>query len=352
MKNYSLLFKLVVCGALVCCTSGQSQSHLYGQQGRNTPRSLTKEQIDAVVKPSLAQCTVPANTTKNARLDPYSIIPTSNAREFPVNRIARTLHGMWRGQIIGSPLDTKYEKSKEGNVDYFWIIDTQRNEGLIIALRDGNNSTAGLGPVPNAPKISYLICAHEGYIPTVEKGSEIHEFTKVSNSIADAPRVLAKATGLKFKTGRAAPTLSDLWQQIVASGYFQSLPAVAFAGGFFKPMRLERVASPIGPAQLSMSWNAEYYGGGTTWIKFTPGVPMKGVEYTQFVGTTGTTGDYLVATPGNGKLYKVEAVSGGDYDLAFDSVTMGPLQSEAVASSPSRQPSRHTRSQRRTGNGK
>ncbi len=325
MKNYSLLIKRVVCGALVCCAFVLSQSPSYGQG-----RSLTKAEIDAIVKPTLAQCTTSPGIataygqTKNARLDPNSIIPTSNAREFPTARIARTLHGMWHGQIIGSPLDSKYEKSKEGNVDYFWIIDSRRNEGLIIALRNGNNSTAGLEPVANAPKISYLICAHEGYIPTVEKGSEIHEFVKVSNSIADAPRVLAKATGLKFGTGRA--TLSDLWKVIVASGYFQSLPAVAFAGGLFKPMQISLVPSAIGPAQVSMSWNAEYYGGGTTWIKFTPGVPMRGVEYTQFVGTTATAGDYLVASPGNGKVAKVEAVSGGDYDLAFDSVTMGPLQ--------------------------
>jgi len=74
-----------------------------------------------------------------------------------------------------------------------------------------------------------------------------------------------------------------------------------------------------------MSWDSEYYGGGTTWIKFTPGVPMRGVEYSTFVGTTATAGDYLVASPGNGKLAKVEALVGGDYDLAFDSVTMGPM---------------------------
>jgi hypothetical protein len=158
----------------------------------------------------------------------------------------------------------------------------------------------------------------------MEGGAQIHEFVKVSDSIADAPRVLALATGLKLPTGQ--PTLSDLWQVIVASGYFQSLPAVAFAGGLFKPMRLENVQSAIGPAQFSMSWDSEYYGGGTTLIKFTPGVPMKGVEYTQFVGTNATAGDFLVASPGNGKLSKVEAVSGAAYSLAFDSVTLGPLQ--------------------------
>ncbi len=324
MKTDSLLTKLFIY-CVVCCTLVLSQSPAYGQG-----RSLSRQQVDAIVKPALSQCTASTagqvkvtGETKNARLDPNTIIPTRNLREVPVAKVRRTMNGMWHGQVIGSPLDVKYEKTKEANVDYFWIFDTQRSEALIIALRNGNNSLAGMGPVPNAPKLTYLICAHEGYIPTVEKGSEIHEFTKVSHSIANAAVVLSKATGIQFRT--AQPTLADLWQEIVASGYFQSLPAVAFAGGFFKPIRLELIPSAVGPAQIAMSWDSEYYGGGTTWIKFTPGVPMKGVEYSTFVGTTATTGDYLVASPGNGKLAKVEAMVGGDYDLAFDSVTFGPM---------------------------
>ena len=352
MKIRSLLIKHIVCGALVCCTLALSQSPSYGQG-----RTLTREQIDAIVTPSLSQCTAPANTTTNTRLDPNTIIPTANAREISVDRVAKTLHGMWRGQVIGSPLDSKYEKSKEGNVDYFWIIDSPRNEGLVIALRNGSNSTDDLEPVPNAPKISYLICAHEGYIPTVEKGSEIHQFVKVANSTADAARVLSRATGLEIKDGS---TLSEMWEVIVGSGYFKSLPAVAFAGGLFKPMRIERVPSEIGPAQVSMSWDSEYYGGGTTWIKFTPGVPMKGVEATQFVGTTATAGDFLVASPGNGKLAKVEAMSGGDYDLAFDSMSMGPMcdgecdgvYEGAVASSPAKQSAPAKTQKSRPGKGK
>jgi hypothetical protein len=155
-------------------------------------------------------------------------------------------------------------------------------------------------------------------------------------------------------------TLSELWQEIVASGYFKSLPAVAFAGGLFKPINLDLVPGEVGPAQVSMKWSAEYYGGGATQLKFTPGVPMRGIEYTQFVGTSATSGDFLVSSPGNGRLYKVEAntVASADrrgkqrteisrrnnhlpkqdemlmmeyseyYDLAFDSVTLGPLQQE------------------------
>ncbi|HEY6802487.1 MAG TPA: hypothetical protein VI306_02805 [Pyrinomonadaceae bacterium] len=327
MKIYSLPIKLMVCGALVCSTFALNLTPSYGQG-----RTLTTKQIDTIVNPTVAQCSAPATTTKNARLDPASIIPTANAREFPVDRVARTMHGMWRGQVIGDPTDSRYDRNSEANVDYFWIIDTVAGEGLIIAIRNGNSSTIGLEPVAGAPKISYLICPHDGYIPSAERGAEIHEFTKVSDSTDDAPRILQNATGLSFRRGQA---LSDMWQTIVGSGYFTSLPAVAFAGGLFKPMRLENVSSPNGPAQFSMSWDSEYYGGGTTGIKFTPGVPMRGVEYTQFVGTTGSGGDYLIASPGNGKLAKVEAMVGGHYDLAFDVAAFGPLQTATATEIPS-----------------
>ena len=352
MKNYSLLIKLVGCCALVVCCifGGLSQGPSYGQG-----RTLTKQQLDAIVTPKLEQCAPPGGQLKSgqargSRIDPASIIPTSNAREFPKARITRTLHGMWRGQVYG-------DYHKDLRVDYFWIIDTQRNEGLIIAQRNGNETLGGLRPIPNAPKLTYLMCANEGYTPSSEGGSQIHEFTKVSNSVDDAAQVLQKATGVAFRAQRSKqqaqgqrvansakqvverPTLSDLWQDLVASGYFKSLPAVAFAGGLFKPMQIDLVPSAIGPAQLSMKWDSEYYGGGATQLKFTPGVPMKGIEYTQFVGTSASAGDFLVSSPGNGKLSKVEASTSRNmseeelydqysayYDLAFDSVTFGPLQ--------------------------
>lgn len=365
MKNYSVLVKLVVCCALVC---GTFQIASYGQG-----RKLNKQQIDAIVTPTLQQCNGPSTTNqtvngqvKNARLDPNSIIPTANAIEPNLTKIAKTMHGMWRGQVIGSPLDKQYERTKEANVDYFWVFDMRRNEALIIALRNGNTSTAGLSlGVQKPPQLTYLICAHEGYMPNVEKASEIHQFTKVSHSIANAAQIISKATGISFKT--AQPSLSDLWQEIVAAGYFQTLPAVAFAGGFFSPIKLELVPSPIGPPQVAVSWSSEYYGGGATGIQFTPGVPMRGVEYTTFVATTATNGDYLVASPGNGKMAKVEALEGGDYDLAFDAATWGAMcdgecdgscpecgtvvkSISPKKSSPSRLPSRDSRANHKKNN--
>jgi hypothetical protein len=263
----------------------------------------------------IEKCSPPTSKLKSGRLDPASIIPTSMAREFPKDRVSKTLHGMWRGRVIGD--------DKDVSVDYFWIFDMKRGEALILAQRTGKDTLAALKPLPNAPKLSYLMCAHEGYFPSKET-PQIQEFVKVSNDIAGAPKILTEATGLKHR--KAKPTLLDMWQGLVSNGYFQSLPAtVAFAGGFFKP-QIQRVASEVGPALTSLKWDAEYYGGGPTAIKFTKGVPIKGVEYTQFVGTTTSLGDYLVASPGNGKLWKVEAVAGGKYDLGFDDVVFGPLQ--------------------------
>jgi hypothetical protein len=210
------------------------------------------------------------------------------------------------------------------HVDYFWIIDTKRNEALIIAQRSGKETVEASPQPANAPKLTYLMCAHDGYSPGTST-PQIHEFVKVSSSTADAAQIVAKATGVKSALAR--PRLSDLWRELVSTGYFDSLPYVAYAGGFFKPIQLNFVPGAKGAApQLSMKWDAEYRGGGATKLKYTTGVPMTGSEQVQFVGATAKSGDYLVSSPGNGDLWKVEVVAGGDYDLAFDQVTFGPLE--------------------------
>lgn len=305
MRNSSLLIT-----GVVCCAFGLVPSPSYAQG-----RVLTEKQLNAIVNPNLESCSAPGGQLKSGRLDPASIIPTRNAREFPTDRIAKTLHGMWRGRVLGD--------DKDVSIDYFWMFDTKRGESLIMALRTGKQSLAELQPVENAPKFTFLMCAHEGYLPS-KATPQLHEFVKVSDDIEGAPRILQGLTTLKLQ--KARPTLSDLWRGLVATKYFEGLPAVAFGGGFFTPVRIERVASEIGPAQASLKWDAEYYGGGSTAIKFTKGVPITGVEYGQFVGTTTESGDFLVASPGNGKPWKVEARTGGSYDLGFDSVILGPLQ--------------------------
>jgi hypothetical protein len=118
MKNYSLLITLVA-----CCAFGLMPNTLSAQ-------GLTAQQLDAIVKPSLAQCQL----MSGKMVEPSSVIPITSARAFPKASVARSLHGMWRGQVYGD--------TKESPVDYFWIIDTRHSEGLMIAQRTGRESMA------------------------------------------------------------------------------------------------------------------------------------------------------------------------------------------------------------------
>jgi hypothetical protein len=315
MKSFGLLITLIV-----CCVFALMPSRLYAQM-----RVLSAQQLDAIVNTKLENCSTQGAKPNSGRIDPASIIPIRNAREFPPDRVAKTLNGIWQGRVLGD--------NKDLIVDYFWIVDTKNNEGLAIALRNGKQTVAGPQEVATAPKFTFLLCAHEGYIPS-RQTPMIHEFVKVADNIDDAPRILEKATGVKFR--KKQPHLSDLWQEIVASKYFSGLPATAFAGALFKPIKIESVANGTGPAGLSLQWDAEYRGGGATSIQYTTGVPMNGVEHAEFVGTSTKSGDYLVSSPGNGKIWKVEAsskeeassrvVGGHSYDLDFDKVVLGPLK--------------------------
>jgi|ERR1700685_32498 len=322
MKNCVWLMTL-----FVCCAFALMPSPSYAQM-----RVLSEQQLDAIVTTKLENCSTQGAKPNSGRIDAASIIPIINAREFPTDRVAKTLHGIWQGRVFGD--------DKDLSIDYFWMVDTKNNEGLIIALRNGKQTVAVPRDVAAAPKLTFLLCAREGYVPSTTP--MIHEFVKVADSIDDAPRILEKATGVKFSKER--PSLSDLWQGLLASRYFESMPAIAFAGALFKPIQIKRVANAAGPAGLSLQWDAEYRGGGsTTSIRYTIGKPMIGVEHGEFVGTTTKSGDYLVSSTGNGKIWKVEAsVTTSDsttsekgsrsafpvicYDLAFDKVVLGPLK--------------------------
>lgn len=323
MKNYSLSVKLVL-----CCAFGLMLSPSYAQvQKTQTPApaptatpaplpsptpTLTMAQLDAIVTTDLSNC-----SSQSGGIDPASIIPASNAQTFPTNRISKTLHGIWQGQVIGD--------NNELVVDYYWIVDVPNSQALIVAQRTGKATVAPPPQGTNPPKLSFLMCPNEGYIPNATT-PQIHQFVKVSDSIAGAAGIVQQSTGLQPPNPQ--PTLSDLWQALVASGYFNSMPAVAFAGGFFTPLQLQPVTGPTGLALVSLQWNAEYRGGGATGIKYTPGVPMEGTESAQFVGTSTDLGDFLVASSGNGTLWKVQVVSGGKYNLGFDKVVLGPLEIE------------------------
>lgn len=309
-----------------------------------------QDRIEAIVKPSLASCpgssstvsatnatAAPTARVSDVPLDMSRVVPASSMKEITAARIAKTLNGVWHGEVLGDTGDV--------HVDYFWIMDTVRNEALIIAQRSGVQTVTNVSQLANPPKLTYLMCSHTGYSPGTNV-PQLHQFVKISNSTANAAALIQKATGLKrFK---ANPTLAELWQRLVATGYFDGMPYVAFAGGFFKPLQVGAVSTAGGPPQISLQWDSEYRGGGSTRLKYMTGIPTIGSERAQFVPTVSTSGDYLVASPGNGKLWKVEAfpanqaaaatgkrIAGAasaaifmdaNYSQEFDSVTMGPIQ--------------------------
>ena len=352
MKNNSLFIGLVGCCLLAPIQSAcaPAESPLGAERAEAAPlaertpagprAAFSAAQVEALVRPDLDSCKGQMTTGRieTARINPARVIPQVNRRAIPENRIAKTLHGIWRGQVQGDYGDVK--------VDYFWIIDTNLREALIIAQRSGRETLAGAEPLEKAPKLTYLMCSHDGYSPGTN-APQIHEFTKIAATTDGAARIVEAATGMK--SSEARPTPSQLWNGLLEIKYFDSLPYVAFAGALFKPIRIESIQNPGGgPPHTLVGWDAEYRGGGTTKLKYVTGVPTVGSERAVFVGTTARSGDYLIASPGNGSLWKVEAypatgrrieslesdtgwvIDGMDYssyyDLAFDSVSLGPLE--------------------------
>jgi hypothetical protein len=304
MKRYSLLAGLLLCGG---------SALVFGCQKRTPPPPKTEVSLENIVHPTLKSCDdqPTVGRVENARINPARVIPARARREIPVERVAQTLHGIWRGEVEGDKSDV--------HVDYFWIIDTKRNEALIVAQRTGKSSVE-VSQLEKPATLTYLMCAHEGYSPATSV-PQIHQFTKVSNDTESAAKIVEQATGQSFGNPRATP--SELWSGLVKSRYFDGMPAVAFAGALFKPMKIEEVPGAEGsPSEISMGWDAQYRGGGRTKIRYTKSVPMQGSERGVFVGTSVGDRDYLVSSLGNGKIYKVEVFAGGNYDLGFDSVIL------------------------------
>ena len=313
MKNYRLLTGLVVCCGFGLMLSASTST------GATDERVLTNQQLEAIVRPGLHTCESAIRTTSGriatSRFNRDYVIPAASAREFSVDRIKRNLNGVWRGVVEGD--------HGEVNVDYFWIIDVKREEGLIIAQRSGS-ITLAKSELKNPPTFSFLMCANDGYTPALSS-PQMHVFTKVSHDIDNAVRIVEEATGVKFpkSTGLA---LSDLWEELVSSRYFENLHQLAFGGGLFKPLEVEAMPGKRGPNEVSVRWDAEYRGGGETLLEFEEGAAIIGTESAQFVATTTASGDFLVASPGNGDPWKVETVQGATYNLEFQSTSFGPLQ--------------------------
>ena len=296
MKNY--FFTILICGFTMILSSSC-----------RTPRvgEPDARRLDAVVKMDVEDCrkSVP-------------IVPKESVRMFPQNRINETLHGIWRGRVSGE-YDEKF-MAEDGflDADYWMIVDVKRGEALMVSQFGPERSAPK--PVSGAPVWSFLMCGERGYVPP--HTPQIHEFQKVSNNLEDARAILESATGLRVADRDFV--LSATWRQLVERKYFDDLRFPSYVGGLFKPFEIGSVVNREGVSLFGMNFKAEYRGGGMSTPRFESGVPILGSESAQFVGVTTGSGDFLVASFGNGVQW-AKASQGGQIDLFIDKVVIGPL---------------------------
>jgi hypothetical protein len=231
------------------------------------------------------------------------------------------MNGIWRGRVSGEYPEAVIAADGFLNVDYYMIVDVKRSEALI--LEQLSPKRAAPRPRPGAPTWSYLMCGRERYLPA--HPAQIHEFQKVSDNIVEGRAILESSTGLKFGDGEFV--LSAAWQKLVDQKYFDDFRYGAYAGGLFKPFQIGNVARD-GKSVVAMKMSAEYRGGGGTAARFESGVPLRGVESGEFAGFSTSSGDFLVASLGNGTemAKETDQVAGGDIiNMFFDKVLIGPL---------------------------
>jgi hypothetical protein len=280
----------------------------------NAQPARSPAQLNAVVKTDLEEC-----SARRGAIRPTPIIPTSSAQAFRLDRIENTLNGVWRGRVSGAYPRRFIAKDGYLDVDYYWIIDVKRGESLVIEQLSPRRTARR--PPRGAPAWSFLMCGEDQYLPRGPR--QIHEFQKVSANVEDARPILEKSTGLTFNVGVGESMLSAFWKGLVDQKYFDTQRFGAYAGGLFKPFAIEPVVGAAGNTLISMRFEAEYRGSGATAAKFETGMPILGVESVQFLGVTTRSGDYLVASIGNGLAWRKEAA--GVINMSMDKVVLGPL---------------------------
>ena len=279
----------------------------------------------------LGSATHAANLTAAVKTDMKAcdsgipIIPQENLQMFSEDRIKSTLHGVWRGKVWGDYGKEFLDKDGFLNVDYYMIVDTERNEVLVLEQFTSDRSI----PEPRDRKTagwSYLMCGNENYKPAHPR--QIHDFRKVSDNIFDAPSIVESSTGLKasaWANSKRSFALSEAWQKLVEGEYFDDLKFPAYAGGFFK-QQVETLVNKAGQQVFSLHFETELRGGGGTAAEFERGKPIVGWEHAEFVGVSTPDGDFLVASAGNGQeAGKQSQELSGLIDVKFEHVVIGPL---------------------------
>lgn len=355
-KRY--MWVVLVVGLIGIPAAAQTRPAAQTRRAQTTRSAqITRAQnMSASARATVLNTTVATTCAQTAPAAPR--IVAHDAKVFTPDRVANTLHGVWIGKVSGE-FDPQL-MSKDGflNVDYYMIVDIKRGESFVYEEFSDKRSGAGLQAKRGAPKWTYVWCAKEDY--KTKSPRQVHEFTKVSDDVNDARRLLNNSLGLKLG-GNDEVVLSDIWKKLVDARFFDDPSrSLAYAGVLFKPITMGSVKSSNGDSLFELRLVGEYRGSGQTAAQFVPGNPIHNVEQAHFVGFSMSgqevrqlgrqapsiaaevdgsgSADFLTASVelGNAMIGpKDDAVAAVfSTQMSFDKVVIGPLSPDASASLP------------------
>ena len=328
------------------------------QPRRTTQTRVRSAQITRAQNMSAATRASALNTTiATTCAAPVAAAPrilTHDARVYSPDRVANTLHGVWIGKVTGEFDPQLVGRDGFLNVDYYMIVDMKRGEAFVYEEFSDKRSGGGLQAKRGAPKWTYVWCAKEDY--KTKSPRQVHEFTKVSDDVNDARRLLSNSLGERF-TGNQDIVLSEVWKRLVDAKFFDNPQrSMAYAGVLFKPVTMGTVKSSNGDGLFELRLVGEYRGSGQTAAQFVPGNPIHNVEQAHFVGFSMSSqevrslgrrapsiaaevegsGDFLSASMelGNAMIGPKDDALAAVFStqMAFDKVVIGPLSPDTRAS--------------------
>lgn len=325
-------------------------------QTRPAPRAQTvkgapatrAQALTTAARASALDTSIATTCAQTAPTAPRAL--THDARVYTPDRVANTLNGVWIGKVSGEYDPQLMARDGYLNVDYYMIVDVRRGESFVYEEVTDRRSGAEYPVRRGAPKWTYVWCAREEY--KNKSPRQVHEFTKVSDDVNDARRILNNSLGLRLADTQEV-VLSDIWKKLVDAKFFDNPNrSLAYAGVLFKPITMGTVTSSNGDSTFELRLVGEYRGSGQTAAQFDPGNPIRNVEQAHFVGFSMSSqevrqlgrkapsaaaeivdgsGEFLTASVGLGNAMvgpKNDALAAVfSTQMSFDKVVIGPLAS-------------------------
>ena len=185
----SIWVALVV--GLIGIPSVAQQRRATQRQTARNPQVTRAQNMSLATRASVLNTTIANTCAATAPAAPR--ILAHDASVYTADRIASTLNGVWIGRVTGEFDPQLMGKDGFLNVDYYMIVDVKRGEAFVYEEFSDKRSAGGFQPKRGATKWTYVWCAKEDY--RNKSPRQVHEFTKVSDDVNDARRLLTNSLG-------------------------------------------------------------------------------------------------------------------------------------------------------------